>query len=173
MRSLAIALAFAAICTTAADANVSQKYLHHYNQVAEAQAGPYHGLPGRNLVKDGTSRNRPATHAELRAAIVRMTQMVRPEPSPVIPTPSTAPAVSTPSAPVSTGGGSYSIPEYIVQCESGGSYTASNPSGAYGAYQIMPYTAENYGCDLSTPAGQDACAAEIYADVGSSAWSCG
>ena len=28
-------------------------------------------------------------------------------------------------------------------------------SGAYGAYQIIPSTAAAYGCDLSTPAGQD------------------
>ena len=83
-----------------------------------------------------------------------------------------APAETTTTAPTTSSGG-YSIPDYIVQCESGGDYSASNPSGAYGAYQIMPGTASAYGCDLSTPAGQDACAAEIYSDVGSSAWSCG
>jgi len=79
----------------------------------------------------------------------------------------------TPTTTTDTSSGGYSIPEYIVQCESGGDYSASNPSGAYGAYQIMPGTAEAYGCDLSTAAGQDACAAEIYSDVGSSAWVCG
>lgn len=67
----------------------------------------------------------------------------------------------------------YTIPESIVMCESGGDYGASNPSGAYGAYQIMPGTASAYGCDLSYPAGQDACAAEIYANEGSSPWACG
>lgn len=82
-----------------------------------------------------------------------------------------APAPATSS--VATGSAS-AIPGYITACESGGNYNAVNPSsGAYGAYQIMPSTASAYGCDLSTPAGQDACAAEIYADVGSSAWSCG
>jgi hypothetical protein len=65
------------------------------------------------------------------------------------------------------------IPSYITQCESGGDYYAQNPSGAYGAYQIMPGTAAAYGCDLSYPAGQDACAAEIYANEGASAWVCG
>ena len=65
------------------------------------------------------------------------------------------------------------IPSYITQCESGGDYYASNPSGAYGAYQIMPGTAAAYGCDLSYPAGQDQCAAEIYASEGASAWACG
>ena len=36
-------------------------------------------------------------------------------------------------------GGPYSIPTYIVMCESGGDYGALNPSsGAGGAYQILP-----------------------------------
>jgi hypothetical protein len=102
---------------------------------------------------------------------------VAPEPTPTAAsTPYVAPAPTTtsvPAAPVASSGG-YSIPSYIVQCESGGNYSAVNPSsGAYGAYQILPSTAANYGCDVSTPAGQDSCAASIYADVGSSAWSCG
>jgi hypothetical protein len=90
-----------------------------------------------------------------------------PEPEPVV-TESVAPATE----PTYSSGG-YAIPSYIVECESGGDYTAQNPSGAYGAYQIMPGTADAYGCDLSTPAGQDACAAEIYATEGSSPWVCG
>jgi hypothetical protein len=94
-----------------------------------------------------------------------------PPPPPPLPAalPTTAPASSTES----TATGGYTIPDYIVQCESGGDYNAQNASGAYGAYQIMPDTASNYGCDLSSPAGQDACAADIYADVGTSAWDCG
>jgi hypothetical protein len=66
------------------------------------------------------------------------------------------------------------IPSYITQCESGGDYGAYNPSsGATGAYQIIPSTAAAYGCDLSYPAGQDACASEIYAAEGAGAWDCG
>lgn len=80
---------------------------------------------------------------------------------------------TTETTTTTTDSSGYAIPEYIVECESGGDYTAQNPSGAYGAYQIMPETAAAYGCDLSTPAGQDACAAKIYADVGTSAWVCG
>src|SRR5262249_35173370 len=42
-------------------------------------------------------------------------------------------------------GGPYSIPTYIVMCESGGDYGAVNPSsGAGGAYQILPSTWELY-----------------------------
>jgi septal ring factor EnvC (AmiA/AmiB activator) len=75
-------------------------------------------------------------------------------------------------------GGPYSIPTYIVMCESGGDYGAVNPSsGAGGAYQILPSTWELYGGqgepqDGSKPE-QDRIAAEIWADSGTSAWVCG
>jgi septal ring factor EnvC (AmiA/AmiB activator) len=75
-------------------------------------------------------------------------------------------------------GGPYSIPTYIVMCESGGNYSALNPSsGAGGAYQILPSTWELYGGQgepqNAPKAEQDRIAAEIWADSGSSAWVCG
>ena len=75
-------------------------------------------------------------------------------------------------------GGPYSIPTYIVMCESGGNYSAVNPSsGAGGAYQILPSTWELYGGqglpNEAPKAEQDRIAAEIWADSGSSAWVCG
>jgi septal ring factor EnvC (AmiA/AmiB activator) len=75
-------------------------------------------------------------------------------------------------------GGPYSIPAYIVMCESGGNYSALNPSsGAGGAYQILPSTWQLYdgqGEPQNAPkAEQDRIAAEIWADSGSSAWVCG
>lgn len=74
-------------------------------------------------------------------------------------------------------GGPYSIPTYIVMCESGGNYSAVNPtSGAGGAYQILPSTWALYGgkgAPQDAPkAEQDRIAAEIWADSGSSAWAC-
>ncbi len=74
-------------------------------------------------------------------------------------------------------GGPYSIPTYIVMCESGGDYGALNPSsGAGGAYQILPSTWEAYGgkgAPHEAPkAEQDRIAAEIWADSGGSAWVC-
>lgn len=74
-------------------------------------------------------------------------------------------------------GGPYSIPTYIVMCESGGNYSALNPSsGAGGAYQIIPSTWEAYGGtglpQEASKAEQDRIAALIWADVGSSAWTC-
>lgn len=74
-------------------------------------------------------------------------------------------------------GGPYSIPTYIVMCESGGNYGAVNPgSGAGGAYQILPSTWALYGgngAPQDAPkAEQDRIAAEIWADSGGSAWVC-
>ena len=83
------------------------------------------------------------------------------------------------SAPVSSSGASgYAIPSYIVQCESGGNWSAVNPSsGAGGAYQILPSTWSAYGGSGSpssaSPSEQSRIAAKIYADSGASAWSCG
>jgi septal ring factor EnvC (AmiA/AmiB activator) len=74
-------------------------------------------------------------------------------------------------------GGPYSIPTYIVMCESGGNYSALNPSsGAGGAYQILPSTWELYGGagapHEASKEEQDRIAAEIWADSGPSAWVC-
>ena len=80
------------------------------------------------------------------------------------------------AAPGSATGG-YTIPAGIVQCESGGNYSAVNPqSGAGGAYQIIPSTWQAYGgqgLPQDAPkAEQDRIAAQIYARQGRSAWSC-
>ncbi|HKF81985.1 MAG TPA: transglycosylase family protein [Solirubrobacterales bacterium] len=74
-------------------------------------------------------------------------------------------------------GGPYSIPTYIVMCESGGNYGAVNPSsGAGGAYQILPSTWELYGGQgepqNAPKAEQDRIAAAIWADSGGGAWVC-
>jgi septal ring factor EnvC (AmiA/AmiB activator) len=74
-------------------------------------------------------------------------------------------------------GGPYSIPTYIVMCESGGNYSALNPSsGAGGAYQILPSTWDLYGGQgepqNAPKSEQDRIAAEIWADSGGSAWVC-
>lgn len=58
--------------------------------------------------------------------------------------------------------GDWVIPDYIVECESGGSWTAENPSGAAGPYQLMP---EHFGGESAlnqTPEEQHAKAAELW-----------
>lgn len=77
----------------------------------------------------------------------------------------------------SSGSAGYSIPSSIVQCESGGNYSAVNPSsGAGGAYQILPSTWQAYGGQglpqNASKAEQDRIASQIYARQGGSAWSC-
>ncbi|HEX3173943.1 MAG TPA: transglycosylase family protein [Solirubrobacterales bacterium] len=74
-------------------------------------------------------------------------------------------------------GGPYAIPTYIVMCESGGNYSALNPSsGAGGAYQILPSTWTLYGGEGlpqdAPKTEQDRIAGEIWADSGGSAWVC-
>lgn len=80
--------------------------------------------------------------------------------------------------PYCEGDACYAIPVYIVECESGGDYGAVNPSsGAGGAYQVLPSTWALYGGDGAPQdapeAEQDRIAGEIWADSGTSAWSCG
>lgn len=74
-------------------------------------------------------------------------------------------------------GGPYAIPTYIVMCESGGNYSALNPSsGAGGAYQIIPSTWEAYGGTglphLAPKAEQDRIASLIWENDGPGAWVC-
>lgn len=64
----------------------------------------------------------------------------------------------------------WAIPEYIVMCESGGSWDAYNPSGAAGPYQLMPF---HFGDDARnhSQAEQHAMAAKIWAGgAGAQAW---
>lgn len=88
-----------------------------------------------------------------------------------------SPAPGSRPAEPSFPGGPYSIPTYIVMCESGGNYSALNPSsGAGGAYQIIPSTWEAYGGKglphLASKAEQDRIAALIWANDGPGAWVC-
>ncbi|MFZ9669817.1 MAG: transglycosylase family protein [Solirubrobacterales bacterium] len=74
-------------------------------------------------------------------------------------------------------GGPYAIPTYIVMCESGGNYSALNPSsGAGGAYQIIPSTWEAYGGEglphQAPKAEQDRIARLIWESAGPGAWVC-
>jgi peptidoglycan hydrolase-like protein with peptidoglycan-binding domain len=92
------------------------------------------------------------------------------------PAPTASTTASATSSYVASSRG-YTSPAGIVQCESGGNYSAVNPSsGAGGAYQILPSTWQAYGGQGlpqdAPPAEQDRIAAAIYAAQGASAWSC-
>lgn len=60
----------------------------------------------------------------------------------------------------------------IMWCESGGSYTAENPSGAYGKYQLMPEWWSHLG-RKPTAGEQDRIASELWnGEAGRSNWVC-
>jgi hypothetical protein len=64
--------------------------------------------------------------------------------------------------------------EAIAACESGGNYSANTGNGFYGAYQFTQATWESVGGTgnpaAASPAEQDARAAQLYAQSGSTPW---
>ncbi len=88
------------------------------------------------------------------------TTSTEPEPEPTTPEApvttrvirtSTSLRVQTTTIPEITG--EWAIPTYIVMCESGGSWTAYNASGASGPYQLMPL---HFGGELAMHQSREA-----------------
>lgn len=171
-RLLLVAITASALLAAGSQAGATeqnQKYLRLYEKVADKEGKR---APGRNIVKWGMPNGKDAKRSQITESIEVLQRILNPPPAPVV-------AVAADSVAAPTVGTSYSsgVPaelESIAQCESGGDYSAVNASsGAYGKYQILPSTAAAYGCDLATPAGQDACATEIYAGgAGRGQWVC-
>ena len=140
----------------------ARAYERVYREVAHKRG---RRVPGRNIVKDGVARGRPATDAETVASMTVLERMLAPA----------AGATATPGATTTavSSAGASGVP--ACASESGTNYStgASNTnasSGATGRYQILPSTAAAYGCSLGTAAGQDACAQTIYEHQGAGAW---
>jgi hypothetical protein len=143
----------------------SHAYEHAYHEVAQ-QLGAR--VPGRNIIDDGTAHG-AASDAETVSSLAVLQRMLAPAPSV---SSSTSVASSADSSAVSAAGAA-GVP--ACASESGSDYSTGSDntnasSGATGRYQILPSTAAGYGCDLSTPAGQDACAQIIYEHQGAGAW---
>ncbi len=161
----AAALAAAAPAVASAEpptAAHARAYQRAYRQVAHHLGSR---VPGRNIIKDGVARRRRATDADTVRSLHVLRRML-----------SSGSATATTAAATATAAGS-SSGAAVPACasESGSDYStgASNTnasSGATGRYQITPSTAAAYGCDLSTPGGQDACAATVYRHQGAGAW---
>jgi hypothetical protein len=135
----------------------ARAYEHAYHAVAH-QLGAR--VPGRNIIEDGTPAG-VASDAQTVSSLAVLQRML-------------APAASVSSASV---GGSVAGAAGVPACasESGDDYSTgpdntNATSGATGRYQILPSTAAAYGCSLTTPAGQDACAQVIYDHQGAGAW---
>ncbi len=149
--------------------------------VAGLLGGAASATAGAPMLTDGASR--PAAAKEQRHAWLRIDGIFGPKTwralfgaKPHKATRSKSMPSAGPSAATSSTGG-YTIPSSIVSCESGGNFSAVNPSsGAGGAYQILPSTWHAYGGQGlpqdASPAEQGRIAAEIYASQGRSAWSC-
>ena len=152
----------------------ARAYEQVYRDVAHAFG---RRAPGRNIVEDGVAPNRAATDADVVASLAVLQRMLAPTPTPAA-TPSSTTGAQVPAASsAGSGGGSGGLPSCAA--ESGSNYSigpdnTNASSGATGRYQITPSTAANYGCNLSTAGGQDACAQTIYRNQGASAWTgCG
>lgn len=128
----------------------------------------------------GRTCHQPVTDAAVvksLGVLQRMYTPVHPDPVAHIAATYTS-AVTSTYTPAASSSGGYAIPSSIVQCESGGNYSAVNPSsGAGGAYQILPSTWQAYGGQglpqNASPAEQGRIAAKIYAGgAGRNQWSC-
>lgn len=169
---VAAALIPAAALAPAASAKpVSKPHARAYEHAYHAVAHKFgREVPGRNIVADGTRHGGRPSDAETLTSLTVLRRMLHPAP---------APEPTTTSSDVSgdVSGGSEAGAPGVPSCasESGDDYSTgpenTNPSsGATGRYQILPSTAEAYGCDLSTASGQDECAQEIYDHQGAGAW---
>lgn len=166
---------------------VAHKYLHHRHEARKA-----FGVKaiGRDIARDGIRVKlgakkhhqivvRKATKSQLATSTRTYKRWLAPPPAPVVVTDTPAPVAYAPPEPMSytthttySSGGASPVPTWITNRESGGSYTAVNPSsGAYGKYQIIPSTWAATCGDLGhDPAGQDQCAARLVESQGLAPW---
>ena len=181
------ALALPVAATAAVPSNTAHRYRADYHAVAQKFGAR---APGRNIMKWGLQGGQRARASDVLRSIGTLERMLHPAPvfhstftaapaSAITPDPASTPAPQPAPAPAtsSSGSGGYSIPGYIVNCESGGNWNAVNPSsGAGGAYQIMPSTWQAYGGtglpQNASPAEQSAIARKIWDSAGPGAWQC-
>ena len=127
---------------------------------------------GRNIVRDGYHEKDGDVHPATQAEVVASTQRMDASLNPPEPATTTATPTSTATATTSYAGGA-AASSSTAQCESGGSYTAVNPAGYYGAYQFDQSTWDAYAPSgyqgvnpaEAPPAVQDAAAASVPYDA--------
>ena len=117
---------------------------------------PLHPLIGS---EDNPTTTVPATTTTAAPVTTRATRTPRATTTTELPSPQSR-TVGRGTEPA--GGDVWAIPTYIVMCESGGSWTAENLSGAAGPYQLMP---EHFGGESAlnqSREAQHAKAAELW-----------
>jgi hypothetical protein len=154
-----------------ATANDREAYEERYLEVRERFVDEFGAREaGRDIVRDGFRERggdvREPTRPEVVRSTERMQRALNPPPPAVEPdaAPEAVPAAETPAE---SSGGALSA---TAQCESGGDYSAVDPSGTYhGAYQFDQQTWDAYAPQgyagtnpaSAPPAVQDAAAASV------------
>jgi Transglycosylase-like domain len=129
---------------------------------------------GRNLVRDGYLEQDGDVHQATKAEITESTERMDDSLNPPEPASTTEPATTTmTTTPTTSESGGSAVASSTAQCESGGSYTAVNPAGYYGAYQFDQGTWDAYAPSgyqgvnpaEAPPAIQDQTAASVPYDA--------
>ena len=166
--SLAVLTTAAAVPAVAAAQPTTPAHAHAYERAYHKVAHELGArVPGRNIVHDGLPGGQRPSDAQTVHSLSVLQRMLAPNVG------TTSAAADTSSLATGDTAGASGVP--ACASESGTNYSTgpSNTnasSGATGRYQILPSTAAAYGCNLATPAGQDACAQVIYEHQGAGAW---
>lgn len=128
---------------------------------------------GRNIVRHGYLKANDEVRGATKGEVVRSTERMKPAPvAPVVEAAPTTETTETAAPTTDTTGAA--ADSAVVQCESGGDYSAVDPSGTYyGGYQFDQQTWDAYAPEGYTgtnpaeapPAVQDAAAASVDYDA--------
>ncbi len=144
-------------------------YEKHYRELRK-QVVKQVGLnaAGRDIVSDGFREKNGDVHQATKAEVVASSDRMEASLSPPEPA-STDTATSAATTTTTSYAGGAAASSATAQCESGGSYTAVNPAGYYGAYQFDQSTWDAYAPSgyqgtnpaAAPPAVQDQAAASV------------
>jgi len=127
---------------------------------------------GRDIVSDGFREKNGDVHQATKAEVVASSDRMEASLNPPEPA-STGTATSAATTTTTSYAGGAAASSATAQCESGGSYTAVNPAGYYGAYQFDQSTWDAYAPSgyqgtnpaAAPPAVQDQAAASVPDDA--------
>jgi Transglycosylase-like domain len=148
-------------------------YEKHYRELRK-QVVKHVGLnaAGRDIVSDGFREKNGDVHQATKAEVVASSDRMEASLNPPEPA-STDTATSSATTTTTSYAGGAAASSATAQCESGGSYTAVNPAGYYGAYQFDQSTWDAYAPSgyqgtnpaAAPPAVQDQAAASVPYDA--------